>query len=58
MKKVYVVIDIEKWTNIAVDFDEKKVIEKTLDYDIYFSTVQEFYDNFDDRYLLETLEVK
>lgn len=57
MKKVYIVIDTESWCNVAVGFTEKQVIEQTMKQDVYFATEQSFYENFGDRYCVETWEV-
>lgn len=58
MKKLYIVIDEETWTNVAVGFTEKQVMGQTMKHDVYFATVQDFYENFDDRYSLETWEIE
>lgn len=58
MKKVYIVIDTESWTNVAVGFTEKQIMEQTRKQDVYFATDQDFYENFDDRYRVETWEVE
>lgn len=58
MKKLYIVIDKETWTNVAVGFTEKQIMEQTIVQDVYFATDQDFHENFEDRYLLETWEVE
>ena len=30
MKEVYIVIDTESWTNVAVGFTEKQIMEQTM----------------------------
>lgn len=58
MKTIYIVIDKENWTNIVVGFTEKEIIEKTMEQDIYFATDQDFHEHFEDRYMVETWEIK
>lgn len=54
MKKLYIVIDKETWTNVAVGFTEKQIIEQTMEQDVYFATEYDFHENFYDRYAVET----
>lgn len=54
MKKLYIVIDKESWTNVAVGFTEKQIIEQTMEHDVYFATEHDFHENFYDRYKIET----
>lgn len=56
IKTIYIVIDKETWTNVAVGFTEKQIMEQTMKQDIYFATDQDFYENFEDRYTVETWE--
>ena len=58
MKKLYIVIDTETWSNVAVGFTEKQIMEQTMEQDVYFATDQDFYENFEDRYLVDTWEVE
>lgn len=58
MKTLYIVIDKETWTNVAVGFTEKQVMEYTLMQDIYFALDEDFYENFADRYRVECWEVE
>ena len=58
MNKLYIVIDEESWTNVAVGFNEKQIMEQTRKQDVYFATDQDFYKNFADRYRVETWEVE
>lgn len=58
MKTVYIVIDTERWNNVAVGFNEKQIMEQTMRQDVYFATDQDFYENFDDRYFVEAWVIK
>lgn len=58
MKKLYIVIDKETWTNVVVGFTEKQIIEQTMEQDVYFATSYDFHENFEDRYAVETWEVE
>lgn len=58
MKKLYIVINRESWTNVAVGFTEKQIMEQTMEQDLNFATDQEFYENFEDRYEVETWEIQ
>lgn len=58
MKTLYIVIDEETWTNVAVGFTEKQIMEQTREQDVYFATDQDFYENFADRYRVESWEVE
>lgn len=58
MKTIYIIIDRETWTNVAVGFTEKQVMTYTRMQDIYFATDQDFYENFKDRYTVETWEIE
>lgn len=58
MTTIYIVIDKETWTNVAVGFTEKQIMEDTLKQDIYFATDQDFYENFEDRYTVEAWEIE
>lgn len=56
--KLYIVIDKESWTNVAVGFTEKQIIEKTMEQDVYFATDDDFLENFYYRYTIETWEIE
>lgn len=56
MTTIYIVIDKETWTNVAVGFTEQQIMKYTMVQDIYFATDQDFYENFEDRYIVETWE--
>lgn len=58
MKTLYIVIDEETWTNVAVGFTEKQIMEQTREQDVYFATDYDFYENFADRYRVESWEVE
>lgn len=58
MKKLYIVIDKETWTNVAVGFTEKQIIEATMEHDVYFASDYDFHENFFDRYEIETWEIE
>lgn len=58
MKKLYIVIDTDTWSNVAVGFTEKQIMEQTMEQDVYFATDQDFYENFEDRYTVETWEIE
>ena len=58
MTTIYIVIDTETWSNVTVGFTEKQIMEQTMKQDVYFATDQDFYENFDDRYTVETWEVE
>lgn len=58
MKKLYIVIDTETWTNVAVGYDLRDVLDYVRNnIDVYFATDQEFYEDFKARYEIETWEV-
>lgn len=56
MITIYIVIDKETLTKVAVGFTEKQIMEQTMKQDVYFATDQDFYENFEDRYTVETWE--
>lgn len=58
MQKLYIVIDTETWSNVAVGFNEKQIMKQTMKQDVYFATDQDFNENFADRYRVETWEVE
>ena len=55
--KIYVAIDEETWTNIAVDTSRKKVLGKVLEQDVYFRNESDFFINYENRYTIQEWEV-
>lgn len=56
--KIYVAVDKETWTNIAVGTSQKKVLGKVLEQDVYFRNESDFFINYENRYTIEEWEVK
>ena len=56
--KVYVAVDTETWTNIAVGTSKKKVLGKVLEQDVYFRNESDFFINYENRYTIEEWEVQ
>lgn len=54
---LYIGIDRETSTNIAVSTSLKEVLEKVKELDIYFLEDSEFYANYKNKYLIEEWEV-
>lgn len=55
---IYVVIDTETFTNIAVGTSWKQVMAKVLEQDVYFKNPSDFFINYDKRYEVQKWEVK
>lgn len=55
--KVYVVIDNETCTNVAVEVSWFKAMEKVWEQDVYFLSEEDFYKKFENRYTIQEWEV-
>ena len=58
MKTVYIVVDKETWINVAAAFTKEKVLEETLEQDVYFAKEDEFYEKFTTRYYIEVMKIE
>lgn len=54
---IYVAIDKETWTNIAVGTSWLKTMEKIWDEDVYFLSEEDFYKKYEQRYIIQEWEV-
>lgn len=54
---IYVVIDTETFTNIAVGTSWKQVMAKVLEQDVYFKNPSDFFINYEKRYEVQKWEV-
>lgn len=55
---IYVVIDTETFTNIAVGTSWKQTMAKVLEQDVYFKNPSDFFINYEKRYEVQKWEVK
>lgn len=55
---IYVVVDKETLTNVAVEVSWVKAMEKTRAKDYYFLSKEDFYKNYENAYIIEEWEVK
>lgn len=58
MKRVYIGIDDETDTILAVGFSKTTVLEELFQIDVYFPSKQEFSARWHERYLIEVWHVK
>lgn len=54
--KVYVVIDKETWTNIAVGTSKEAILKEIWEQDVYFLTEEDFNKKFENRYTIQEWE--
>lgn len=55
--KVYIAIDKETWTNIAVGTSRHNVLKEIWEQDVYFLSEEDFYKKYKNRYTIEEWEV-
>lgn len=55
--KVYIAIDKETWTNIAVGTSRHNVLKEIWEQDVYFLSEEDFNKKFENRYTIQEWEV-
>lgn len=55
--KIYVVVDKETLTNVAVGNTWKNTMAKVLEQDVYFRNPSDFFINYEERYAVQEWEV-
>lgn len=58
MKTLFVIIDTESFTNVAVGYNIQKLLYKVRKQDVYFYSDEEFDKNYQDRYEIEIWNVE
>lgn len=58
MKTLFVIIDTESFTNVAVGYNIQKLLTKVRNQDVYFYSDEDFDKNYQDRYAIEIWDVE
>lgn len=57
MEQVYIGIDGETDTILTVNFSKSEVLEELFEIDVYFKSKEDFYEFWNERYLIEVWHV-